>query len=251
VLLLLVPAVLLFATGAVAVREAGRTRDAVRAARLRSRLEGQESERRRWARELHDQTLQDLAAIEVRLGGLAATRDAEAIAAGLADTRVMVRDQIRTLRHLITELRPLALDTLGLAAALRDLGQRAEEAGVHVRCDLDDVPDRTDPITGASVYRIVQEAVTNALRHAACHEIAIVTRKHGDALRVAVRDDGIGLESPDVTGFGRTGMAERADAIGARLTWSAADDGGTLVVLDVPLIQLKAWPSRSQQGTNL
>lgn len=239
ILLLLAPVLLLFGTAAITVREAGRSRSAVAATRLRSRLEGQESERRRWARELHDQTLQDLAAVEVRLGGLAAAGDPAAVTAGLADARAMVREQIRTLRHLISELRPLALDTLGLPAALRDLAERAADSGVLVRCDVDGLPEDTDATAAASVYRIVQEAVTNALRHAACHEITVTVTRAGSVVRVQVRDDGIGLAPGDAPGQGRRGMVERADALGARLAWTAPEDGGTAVALDVPLARLR------------
>ena len=151
----------------------------------------------------------------------------------------MVREQIRTLRHLISELRPLALDTLGLPAALRDLAERAADSGVLVRCDVDALPDATDPTAAASVYRIVQEAVTNALRHAACHEIAVSVSRDGDVVRVHVRDDGIGLAPGDAPGQGRRGMAERADALGARLAWTAPATGGTDVALDVPLSRLR------------
>jgi signal transduction histidine kinase len=242
VLLLLVPAMLFFITAILAVREAGRTSQAVRAGQLRSRLDGEEAERRRWAQELHDQTLQDLAAIEVRLSGLTSSRDPEALAAGLQDARVMVREQIRTLRHLITQMRPLALDTLGLAAALQDLAQRAEAAGdVLVQCEVDELPDRIRPDVEMSIYRVVQEAVSNALRHAACHRIDLAARTVGPLLQVTVRDDGIGLESaaPDrgggSTGFGMVGMTERAESMGGRVGWSTPAGGGTLITLQVPV----------------
>jgi signal transduction histidine kinase len=242
VLLLLVPALLLFLTASLAVREAARTGHAVRAGQLRSRLDGEEAERRRWARELHDQTLQDLAAIEVRLGSLAGESDPAAIGAALQDTRTMVHEQIRTLRHLIAQMRPLALDTLGLAAALQDLAQRAEDTGdVPVHCELADLPGDLGPEAQVSIYRIVQEAVTNALSHAACHEIAISTRIRRNRLEVRVGDDGIGLDAqgrpavPALEGFGLIGMAERAAAINARLTWSTPLAGGTLVTLSLDL----------------
>jgi signal transduction histidine kinase len=267
VLLLLVPAVLLFVTATLAVREASRSGRALRSGRLRSRLDGQEAERRRWAQELHDQTLQDLAAVEVRLAGLARSRDPELITAGLDETRAMVREQIRSLRHLVTRMRPLALDTLGLAAAVADLAVRAErDTGVEVGCALDELPERLRPDAEVSVYRIVQEAVTNAVRHAACHRIEISARRLPDRLLVTVQDDGIGLPGPDPGpgagpakgadddrdadgpgpadgpmpdgGLGMVGMTERAESLDGELTWRPAPGGGTVVTLTVPLAEL-------------
>ena len=240
VLLLLVPALLLFITAVIAIREAGRTSHARRVSQLRSRFQGEETERRRWAQELHDQTLQDLAAIELRLGSLARSRDPEALASGVEDTRVLVRDQIRTLRHLITQMRPLALDTLGLAAALQDLARRAELSGdALVRCDFVDLPADLESDEQVSIYRIIQEALSNALHHAACHEITITSRNYGDIVEFTVRDDGIGIQPPRQDQpalrqtFGRIGMSERAVAIRAELVWSTPPDGGTLVTLQV------------------
>ena len=246
VLLLLVPALLLFVTALLAIREAARASQARRVSHLRSRFQGEESERRRWAQELHDQTLQDLAAIELRLGSLAGNHDPQDLAAGVQDTRVLVREQIRTLRHLITQMRPLALDTLGLSAALQDLARRAEADGdLPVHCDLAelaDLPTSTEPDTLVAIYRIVQEALTNARHHSAGHKITIAARSRDDALEITIRDDGIGMPPPAARtpdpalppAFGRIGMRERAEAIGAQLTWSRPSGGGTLVSLLVP-----------------
>lgn len=249
VLLLLVPALLLFVTAILAVREASRSGRALRADRLRSRLDGQESERRRWAQELHDQTLQDLAAVEVRLAGLARSAqgraDPQALSAGLEETRSMVREQIRSLRHLVTRMRPLALDTLGLAAALQDLADRAErESGVEVTCTVEGLPERLLPDAEVSLYRIVQEAVTNAVRHGACHRVEIAVRRAPEHLLVTVQDDGIGLPDGQVGpasgpvpegGLGMVGMAERAESLDGVITWGTGPLGGTLVTLTVPL----------------
>lgn len=237
VLVLLVPALLLFATALIAIREAGRTSHARRVSQLRSRFQGQESERRRWAQELHDQTLQDLAAIDLRLAGLAGSHDPQALAAGVQDTRDLVREQIGVLRHLISQMRPLALDTLGLAAAVQDLARRAEDTGdVSVHCDLTALPSGLAPDTQVAIYRIIQEALNNALHHAACQTITISAHVQGNLLEVIVEDDGIGLpetplEQSPAVGFGLIGISERADAIDAQLTWSSPPGGGTLMRL--------------------
>ena len=248
VLLLLVPALLLFATALIAIREAGHTSQARRISQLRSQFQGQESERRRWAQELHDQTLQDLAAIDLRLAGLADSRDPQALSAGVRDTRALVREQIGVLRHLITQMRPLALDTLGLAAAVQDLARRAEDTGdVVVHCDLAALPADIAADTQVAIYRIIQEALSNALHHSACQTITISVHTHNDVLDIVVEDDGIGLSAArddlsPVDGstrpatrpaFGRIGMSERADAIDAQLTWSRPENGGTRMRLQL------------------
>jgi len=238
VLLLLVPAVLLFITAVIALREAGHMSHARRVSQLRARFQGEESERRRWAQELHDQTLQDLAAIELRLASLAASRDVEALAWGVQDTRVLVREQIRTLRHLITQMRPLALDTLGLTAALQDLARRAEDTDTAlVNCDLSALPAGIPAEMQVAIYRIVQEALNNALNHSACQKITISAHSHNGVLEITVLDDGIGVAASGLSagarhpGFGRIGMRERALAMNARLKWSVPTGGGTLVTL--------------------
>ncbi|MCD5315146.1 sensor histidine kinase [Kineosporia babensis] len=208
---------------------------------LRARLQGQEEERRRWAQELHDQTLQDLAALELWLAGLSRTHDPDRLAAGVQDARGMVHEQIGVLRHLITQMRPLALDTLGLAAAVRELSRRAEgaEGSVSVACDVEHLPDDLPPDNQVAIYRIVQEALSNALHHAGCRRIAVRAVIDGSDLVVSVRDDGVGMpaEAPAdalTPSFGKIGMRERADSLGAVLGWEQAEGGGTLVTLRVP-----------------
>lgn len=278
VLLLLAPAGLLLVTAALAVREAGRSADALRAARLRARIEGEEAERRRWARELHDETLQDLAAVEVTLGrlerrysagggaGAAPARPAARpgdIADDIAEVRDAVRDRIGALRHLITQMRPIALDLLGLGPALEDLVRRAGEVGdLTGTCDVDDLPELR-PEAALAVYRVVQEAVSNAVRHSGGTTVAVTARVAGDRLRVRVADDGAGILGPvpwDATapapdgvpsggrGLGVPGMAERAVALGGRVTWSAAAGGGTVVDLDLPLSGVRAGSQRADRA---
>jgi signal transduction histidine kinase len=224
VLLLLVPVGLLVATAAVAWRDARRTR--LRA--LRSRLDGEEAERRRWVRELHDDTLQGLAGIQVLLG-TAGTNPA-----AVATARDALTGQIRGLRRLIAQLRPLALDTLGLAAALEDLAVGAREAtGIDVTVRVADLP-RLPGETETSIYRIGQEALTNAVRHAKASRVTIEAYPHGRWLTLAVRDDGVGRPDGFVAGHGLLGMRERAEALGARLRIAPASPAGTVVSLEVP-----------------
>ncbi len=236
------------AIAALVMREARVSADARRMRNLRARLQGQEQERRRWAQELHDQTLQDLAALELWLAGLSHTHDPEKLAAGVQDARGMVHEQIGVLRHLITQMRPLALDTLGLAAAVQDLARRAEDR-VSVACDVEHLPDDLPPDTQVAIYRIVQEALSNALQHAGSRRIAVRAVIDGPDLAITVRDDGVGMpaEVPadaGPTSFGRIGMRERAESLGASLSWTPAEGGGTLVTLRVPNAPLSPGGSR-------
>lgn len=237
VLFLLIPVFLLFTTAGLALREAGAQRRHARLRDLRSRQAGEEAERRRWARELHDDTLQELAAVHVLLGVASTATDPAANAAAIAQAREVVARQIGALRRLISRMRPLVLDSLGLRAALEDLARRTgESAGIEVEVVARDLP-RLPAETETSIYRIVQECLTNAVRHSGARRVSVKARHDGRYLRVAVRDDGCG-PPPDgfVQGLGLLGIRERADTLGARLVIEAADPSGTLVRLRIP------WP---------
>ncbi|MFG2044715.1 sensor histidine kinase [Dactylosporangium sp. NPDC048998] len=235
VLLLLIPVALLFATSGLTLREAAVERRRARLSATRSRLDGAEAERRRWARELHDDTLQELAAAHVLLGAAAAGHDPAAQAAGIAGAREIVGRQIQSLRRIVAQMRPLALDALGLAAALEDLARHARDRdGLDVEASVDGLP-RLPAAAETAVYRIVQEALTNAVRHSGAGRVRIEAGPHGPGLRVLVRDDGTG-PPPDgfVAGHGLHGMRERAELLGAALAVGAADPCGTEVRLDLP-----------------
>ena len=145
---------------------------------------------RRWARDLHDDTLQELAGVQVLLGTAAASHDPAVQAAAITDARDAVGRQIQALRRLISRMRPLALDTLGLDAALEDLARNAAEASsIDIQVHTADLP-RLPADTETAVYRIVQEALTNAVRHASARRITIEAQAAGRALAIIVRDDG-------------------------------------------------------------
>jgi signal transduction histidine kinase len=227
VLLLLIPVALLFSTAGLAVREAAVQRRRAHLRELRARLDGEEAERRRWVRELHDDTLQELAAVMVVLG------PSDVQDRRIAEARELVGRQIQTLRRLIAQMRPLALDSLGLNAALEDLAQHAHDAtGVDIEVVTVPLPQLPSD-TETSLYRVVQEALTNAVRHARARHITIRTAREPGRLVVSVADDGCGR--PGFTaGHGITGMRERADALGGRLEIRGRPGGGTEVRLSLP-----------------
>jgi signal transduction histidine kinase len=235
VLLLLIPVCLLFTTAGLALREAAVLRREARLREMRSRMDGEEGERRRWVRELHDETLQDLAVVHVLLGTAATSGDGQVQAKGITDARAMIGQQIQALRRLISAMRPLSLDTLGLGAALEDLARRAGDmTGIEVDVFAEELP-RLPAEAETATYRIVQEALTNAVRHSGARRITIEARPAGDCLEVAVRDDGHGAPAAFDPGYGLLGMRERAETVGAELRITGPENGGTLVALRLPL----------------
>jgi signal transduction histidine kinase len=211
----------------------------------RLRLAATEEERRRWARELHDETLQSLAAL--RLGLSAARRhqdDPATLDALLGDAVTQLDGEIATLRALITELRPAALDELGLAAALAALAERAKGFGLDVDVDVDlglaDEAGGSAPPRDAEceivIYRIVQEALNNARKHGDAGRALATVARTGRTVTVTVRDDGIGFDPAVATsGFGLLGMRERAELLGGTLAVASAAGAGTTITATLPL----------------
>ena len=225
---------LLFAQSAATAVATARS---VEAQRLRHSLRSAEQERTRWARELHDETLQGLAALRVLLqSGLKLGGDALEEAARTAAEQVTT--EIAGLRALITELRPAALDQLGLTAALDGLAQRSREVdGLEVGVEVEVDGDTLDPDLRTAVYRLVQEALTNAGRHARAQRVNVRITRGRDGLEVVVADDGRGFdEAAPTEGFGLAGMRERAALMGGTLELGTSAAGTTVraVLPDLP-----------------
>ena len=225
---------LLFAQSAATAVATARS---VEAERLRLSLRSAEQERTRWARELHDETLQGLAALRVLLqSGLKVGGGALEEAARTAAEQVTT--EIANLRALITELRPAALDQLGLAAALDGLAQRSREVdGLEVDVQVAVDGDALDPDLRTAVYRLVQEALTNAGRHARAQRVDVRITRATEALEVVVADDGQGFDAAAPTeGFGVAGMRERAALMGGTLELGSSSAGTTVraVLPDLP-----------------
>ena len=225
--------------------------------RLRHGIEAREHERTRWAREIHDESIQGIGALRLQLANARDAEDEAALRAAVDNALEGLQNEIDGLRHLITELRPAALDDLGLAAALEALARRAQAIdGLDVSTTIDlsgtngaggegaHAAERLDPELESTVYRIIQEALTNVSRHAEASSAAVSVRAHEGTLLVSITDDGKGL--PDASqlgpregglkgGFGMGGMRERAELVGGELEFSPAPGKGTVVVLSVPL----------------
>jgi signal transduction histidine kinase len=225
--------------------------------RLRYGMEARERERTRWAREIHDDTVQGLGVLRLKLADARDRHDEAALKAAVDSVLEGLGVEIDGLRHLITELRPAALDDLGLVPALEALARRAhaiDGLDVHTELALDPAHERLDAELESTIYRVVQEALTNVSRHAHATRAVVGVTLNGDgsAVRVSVADDGRGLPAGGSGshppgprgdglegGFGMSGMRERAELVGGELELRSAGCGdggqGTTVRLTVPL----------------
>jgi signal transduction histidine kinase len=216
--------------------------------RLRYGMEARERERTRWAREIHDESIQGMGALRLRLANARDVDDPQALREAVDTVLDGLGNEIDGLRHLITELRPAALDDLGLAAALEALARRAQAIDgldVQIEMELGQHDDRRlDAELESTIYRIVQEALTNVSRHAEATKALVSITERDGMVRASVTDDGKGLPEADRLGprgdgleggFGMGGMRERAELVGGELELGPAPTRGTTVRLVVPL----------------
>ncbi len=215
----------------------------VQADRLRSSIASAEAERGRWARELHDETLQGLGALQVLLSSALRRGDPERGEQAMREAVEHIEREIGNLRAIITELRPAALDELGLRTALEALLDRHREQSVFQLESELTLPDpsageaRLDAEIESTVYRLVQEALTNVVKHAGASNVRVhVGGAFDGGLEIEVQDDGGGFD-PDGAdqGFGLAGMRERLTLAGGRLDISS-DEHGTLVRACLPAV---------------
>lgn len=230
---------LLRAFAASAATAVASTRSASEA-RVRRTVRAAELERRRWARELHDETLQGLAAVRLLLetGMGAPTEDRRREAVQHAVGRLS--EETGRLRDLITDLRPAVLDSLGLEAALRALRDRvATDRGLVAALTMDGgVRELLTPEVETVAYRIVQESLGNAARHADARRVSVDVSTSGIAVEVRVADDGVGFDPEEAVGadrFGLLGMRERAQLLGGSLRIESARGAGTTVLAHLPV----------------
>jgi len=197
----------------------------------RRALGAQEEERLRIARELHDEVGQALTAVLLQLDRAQASSGGEP-AQRVREAREAARATLEEVRAIARNLRPEALDDLGLAAALRQLCVEAERTGVLVDRDISSgvTLEREAEVV---VYRVAQEAITNALRHADAEQIGLTLKSDANATVLRIRDDGRGFADAS-EGAGLRGMRERAVLVGGTLELASAPGGGTTVTLTLP-----------------
>jgi two-component system, NarL family, sensor histidine kinase UhpB len=207
--------------------------EAERAQSARRALMAQESERKRIAQELHDAVGQTLTVLLLELEDASrhvASDQREQIAA-MQET---VRGGIEDTRRIVAELRPGVLDDLGLRSALTSLaGGLSERTGLSIQRHFDGPLPSLAPDAELVVYRVAQEALTNAVRHSSASRVDLYLERAGEGVRLRVADDGCGLDADEQPGGGLRGMRERALMVGADLHIGKADGGGVEVSLEV------------------
>jgi signal transduction histidine kinase len=212
------------------------TAQRVEASTLSRRVEAAENERARWARELHDESLQDLAGLKILLAA-GRRRDAGDLPLVVDEAIVRLSQSIESLRGLIADLRPAALDQLGVGAALDGLAERTRSgAGLQVELHVDIDESRLPPDTASTVYRLVQESLTNVAKHAQAASVAVRVEMGPGSVTIEVRDDGIGFDpTSPAAGFGLVGMRERAELEHGSLDVETSAGTGTIVRVLIPL----------------
>ena len=208
--------------------------------RLQNTIDAAEQERSRWARELHDETLQALAVLRMRLSSALREDSTDRLAETGHAAVAQIDSEIVKLRRLITELRPASLDTIGLEAALQALAEQHEHAdGLNVTRDLDlprEEVRRPTALIETAVYRLVQEALNNISKHSHAAHAGLTVRATPSSIRISVTDDGVGFEPALVReGFGLVGMRERAALLGGTLEIESRTGSGTTIRSEIPL----------------
>jgi len=218
------------------------TAQSVEAERLKHSIRASESERSRWARELHDETLQELGALKVMLESAHRSGQPEALQDAVERSLEQLASSISALQSLITELRPASLDELGVKPALEALVRRTSARfGLQVDANFDLAYDRgREPsrLLGeieSTAYRLVQEAINNVVKHAEAETVRVEVVEDDGSLRLTVRDDGSGFDtSLPAAGFGLLGMHERVELVDGRLSIESTPGRGTVVRAELP-----------------
>lgn len=226
--------VTLAAWAAIAIKNARLVEDD----RLRAAIDGAERERMRWARELHDDTLQGLGALNVLLSSAIRRDDLASLRTAASAGSEQLLLEISNLRSLIAELRPASLDEIGLEAALEALfGRLSSTADLEV--DLTISLGEGDPLAKeleVTVYRVVQESANNVVKHAAASEIRASIRRDGSAIEISVHDNGTGFDrDAETSGFGLVGLQERVALAGGSTTITSSTSDGTTVFATLPI----------------
>lgn len=199
----------------------------------RALLEGQELERKRLARELHDETGQALTSILLGLRPLEQQVGEEP----LALIRELVGSALDNVRHLTMELRPPVLDDFGLGPALERLTSMvATRSGLDIQLGIGPPPAPLSPELETALYRVVQESLTNVVKHAHAHSVSIVVTSGESSVRAVIEDDGVGfdLEAVRAGALGLVGIRERVHLFDGKLDVQSSPGSGTTLVVELP-----------------
>jgi two-component system, NarL family, sensor histidine kinase UhpB len=197
-------------------------------------LQAQEEERARVARDLHDEVNQSLTGLLLRLEAAREAAPPE-LEAELAETKALANQAMRELLSLARQLRPTALDDLGLVAAIGGQVEQLARGDIEAELDTDGDFSGLGGDAQLVVYRVAQEALSNAARHSGAGQVDVRLRRRGEDVELEVADDGRGFAFDDSEGgLGLAGMRERALLIGGELTIESRPGRGTTVRLTVP-----------------
>ncbi len=201
----------------------------------------QEEERKRIARELHDETSQALTSVIVGLKSLEKSGRECDVQSQVAELRATVAETLEAVHRMAVELRPSALDELGLVPALRGyVKEYSRQHGIQVDLQVAGLRGRLSAEVEVAVYRVVQEALTNSAKYAQARKVAVRLSLDGSTLTATVRDDGIGFNVRQVQqsrdgGLGLFGMRERVSLLSGQLDIVSAPGAGTTILARVPL----------------
>lgn len=205
---------------------------------VRRVVEAQELERRRLARELHDETGQALTSILLGLKAIRGARNDEDAAQAEADLRELIVQALQDVRELAVELRPSALDDFGLLPAVERLADTFEErSGIRTRVEARIADERLPPEIETVLYRLVQEALTNVVKHAGAESVSIVLARRDGGVSAVIQDDGRGFTPDEVRddALGLVGMRERLALLDGTLAIKSTPGAGTALVAYLPL----------------
>jgi len=204
-------------------------------------LRAQEEERRVLARELHDEVGQSLSAILMETGNAECAEGDQELAGHLTSIKTLAEKTANEVRDLALLLRPSMLDDFGLVPALNWHGREmAKRTGLKVVVSADETADKLPDEHTTCIYRMVQEAVNNAVRHAHAGTIEVVVKREAERVLFSVQDDGAGFDARVVRGLGLLGMEERVRRLGGQLRLDSQPGRGTRVSAELPLLELAA-----------
>ena len=202
-------------------------------------VEAQEEERRSISRELHDEVGQSLTGVLLEMANLSKlirTRDPEIVAAKAAEIKREVENSIGVVRNMALLLRPSMLDDLGLVPALQwQAREVSKRSGIWVTVDAASVSEDLPEEHKTCIYRIVQEALHNAVQHAGARHVKVAVQQQTDELRLAIEDDGKGFDAQQGRGMGLLGIQERVVYLGGRFEVESAAGKGTALKVTLPL----------------
>jgi two-component system sensor histidine kinase UhpB len=207
-------------------------------------LNAMEEERKRIARELHDETSQVLTSLLISLAILEESITTPEARARIGDTRRLAHQTLRAIRNLSIDLRPSALDDLGLLPALRwYVKEYQQKFTIDVDLQATAFKERLPTDVETALYRIIQESLTNVAKHAHAHKVSVVLREDAVAVYATIGDDGIGFDAEQLQktpgpgqerGWGLVGMHERASLLDGSLTIDSQSGSGTIVRVYIP-----------------